>query len=392
LTTERKSRWLLLATVVGALAVDCRGRRRPEPAPPDSASALPSSIAGVPSAEPLDAGALDAEAAEDLVVLLGGDVNLGRTIGRSILRGKEPEPFAGLDAVLRTSDLVFVNLESQLSDQHGETQSSWSPLVFTGPPGGADLLARAGIHAVSVANNHIWDYGKQAFFETLTHLERAGVAYVGASREPDQMFEPVVIRKKGFSVALFAVTQIWNQGEFRGHSGEHQVAWADRDRLDGRLRAARRDHDVVLLGYHGGGEYVETPLPSLQGFAEQMMQTGLDALAGHHPHVPQGIGWHEGRPIFYSLGNLVFRMHKDFAWTGMSFLARLTFRRDRSVRVEACPYRIRGDNPELFGGPSRETEERMIRRHLALLSYGLGGIKVGEPGEHSCMSLSPPAK
>jgi poly-gamma-glutamate synthesis protein (capsule biosynthesis protein) len=381
--------WVLLAAVLALVAGACRGRGRDQPRPIASASAAATEPPVVAST---DAGAPDGSAGEELVVVLGGDVNLGRGIGRRILRGEQPRPFAGLEPILSTADLVLVNLESQLSDQHGETQSSWSPLVFTGPPGGADLLAEAGIHAVSLANNHSWDYGKQAFFETLTHLERAGVAYVGASREPDQMYEPVVLRKKGFSVALFAVTEIWNQGTFRGHSGEHQVAWADYGRLEGRLRAARQAHDVVLLGYHGGGEYMEAPLPALQEFAERVMQTGLDALAGHHPHVPQGIGWHAGHPIFYSLGNLIFHMHKNFPWTGTSFLARLTFHRDRSLRVEACPYRILGNDPLLFEGPGREVRERMIRRHLAVLSYALGGISVGEPAEHSCMLLSPRAK
>ncbi len=339
-----------------------------------------------------DASAPDASVPKVLVVVLGGDINLGRGIGRRILSGKQPRPLAGIAPLLSTADLVFVNLESQLSDQHGETQSSWSPLVFTGPPGGADLLAEAGIGAVSLANNHVWDYGKRAFFETLTHLERVGVAYVGASREPDRMYEPVVLRIKGFSVALFAVTEIWNQGPLKGHSGEHQVAWADPDRLEGPLRAARGAHDVVLLSYHGGGEYMETPLPALQKLAERVMQTGVDAFAGHHPHVPQGIGWHADRPIFYSLGNLVFHMHKDFPWTGTSFLARLTFGRDRSLRVEACPYHIIGNEPLLFDGPGREVRERMLRRHLAVLSYALGGTSVGEPAEHSCMLLSPRAK
>jgi poly-gamma-glutamate synthesis protein (capsule biosynthesis protein) len=389
LTGRRSIGWVLLAALLALPPGGCRRREREQPRPVLSASAAVTMPPVVASA---DAGALDGSPTEELVVVLGGDVNLGRGLGRRILGGKQPRPFAGVAPVLSSADLVFVNLESQLSDQHGETQSSWSPLVFTGPPGGADLLAEASIRAVSLANNHVWDYGKQAFFETLTHLERAGVAYVGASREPDRMYEPVVLRIKGFSVALFAVTEIWNQGPLRGHSGEHQVAWADYERLEGPLRAAREAYDVVLFGYHGGGEYMEAPLPALQKFAERVMQTGVDAFAGHHPHVLQGIGWRADRPIFFSLGNLIFHMHKDFPWTGTSFLARLTFGHDRSLRVEACPYHIVANEPLLFDGPGREVRERMIRRHLTLLSYALGGISVGEPAEHSCMLLAPRAK
>jgi poly-gamma-glutamate synthesis protein (capsule biosynthesis protein) len=323
------------------------------------------------------------------VVLFGGDVSLARGLGSRILRKPETDPFAGVAPLLASADLVFFNLESQLSDQKGETQADWNPLVFTGPPGGADVLSRAGIHAVSLANNHIWDYGRRGFFQTLANLKRVGVTYVGASEEPARMYEPAVLRIKGFSVALFAVTQIWNQGEFRGHAGEQFVAWAMYDRLDPYLRKARQQHDLVLLSYHGGGEYLNDPLTWTRDFARRAMQAGVDAFAGHHPHVPHGVGWEQGRPIFYSLGNLVFHMHKYFPWTGLSYLARVTFRRAAAPRVEVCPYRIVGDEPQPLTGAERPGQERLLRRHLQQLSLGLGGTKVGEPADSGCLPLSP---
>src|SRR5690606_5230407 len=100
------------------------------------------------------------------------------------------------------ADFKLVNLECPLSDQNGETQSPLNRLIFTGPPGGARVLANAGINVVSVANNHAWDYLKPAFLETLDNLTRAGVGFVGGSAEPGQQYKPYVFRAKGFSVAL----------------------------------------------------------------------------------------------------------------------------------------------------------------------------------------------
>ena len=106
----------------------------------------------------------------------GGDVNFGRECGQAILRDISYAPFADLNEAWTSADVRFVNLESQLSDQHGLTQSPTHRLIFTGPPGGADVLANARVSLVSTANNHAWDFGKSALFETIANLERAEIA------------------------------------------------------------------------------------------------------------------------------------------------------------------------------------------------------------------------
>lgn len=332
----------------------------------------------------------EAAGRDRLVIVAGGDVNLGRELGQRILGDPQGVSILhGLEPVLGGAHLTFVNLECQLSDQKGETQSPYNRLVFTGPPGGAEVLARAGIDLVSLANNHAWDYGKKAFLETLENLEHSGVRYVGASRRPEQMYEPIVTEHQGWSIAWFAVTQIWNQGPILEHYGQYHVAWARFDRLQTALARARKEHDVVLLSYHGGAEYVEFPMQWTRAFAGVVMQMGVDAIVGHHPHIPLGVGWHQQRPIFYSLGNLVFRPHKDHPNTGIGFLARLTFERGREPLVEACPYQILEDDPVLLRGAMKTSLTSSFRSHLRRLSVTAGGSEVGEPDEQGCMRLGP---
>jgi poly-gamma-glutamate capsule biosynthesis protein CapA/YwtB (metallophosphatase superfamily) len=102
------------------------------------------------------------------------------------------------------------------------------------------------------------------------------------------------------------------------------------------------------------------------------------------------VGWSGDRPIFYSLGNLVFAMHRDYPWTGTSFFARLTFSQDRKLLVEACPYHILGHTPMLFEGKTQAARERSFAHHLKLISIAVGGTRIGEPRAHSCMPLEPP--
>jgi len=339
---------------------------------------------------PSDAGS-EAKA-ESVVVIAGGDVNLGRGAGQKIIENPDYDPFHAVSPLLKSADLRMVNLESQLSEQGGETQSRRNHLIFTGPPGGARVLKRAGIDLVSLANNHAWDYGKPAFLETLDHLERAGVAYAGASRELGKGYEPTVIRVKGWSIAVFAVTHIWNQGPIQAHEGRHHVAWAAFDLLGKNIKRAKREHDLVLLSYHGGGEYLDVPMQWTREFVRAAMEAGVHGFFGHHPHVPHGVGWTKDKPVFYSLGNLVFAMHSDYPWTGTSFMARVTFHRDGRVDAEACPYHILGHVPLPFEGKTKAAREGAFVQHLKLTSLSTGGTKIGEPGEMSCVPLAPLAK
>jgi poly-gamma-glutamate synthesis protein (capsule biosynthesis protein) len=352
-------------------------------APAATISPVPDAVpAAVPEAEP------------SIVLALGGDVNFGRECGQYILKDGAYAPFAGLTEGWTSADARFVNLESQLSDQHGLTQSPSHRLIFTGPPGGAEVLAKAGVSLVSTANNHAWDYGKSALFETIANLERAQVAFAGTGRDVQQAYEPAVLRVKGRSLAVFAVTQVWNQPPFEAHEGKDFVAWANVEKLKARIERARRENDFVLVSYHGGEEYVDAPTERTRRFAKEMMALGVDAFIGHHPHVPQGIGWVDGRPILYSLGNFVFAGHDERPWTKQSFFARLTLRRGAKATLAACPYALDGHRPRSLDKQREAFAIQRVRLHLINTSTSVGGSNVANVDDLGCLPVSekPPAQ
>ncbi len=345
------------------------------------------------------AAASVARPAEDspVVLLFGGDVNLGRGTGQRILRDPGYAPLRFIRPYLDSADFRFVNLECQLSDQDGVTQAKHR-LVFTGPPGGAEVLKAANIDLVSVANNHMWDFGKSALLETFQNLDRTGVRYVGASPKAGKdSYNPVSVKVRGLSIAFFAVTHIWNQGPINEHEGRHYVAWADFGALKDRIADAKRSHDLVILSYHGGAEYVDEPMMWTRHFVRAVMRSGVDVFIGHHPHVPHGVGWADSRPVFYSLGNLVFPMHSDHPWTGTSFLARLSFDKQaggkvRLTKTEACPYFILGHVPKPFEDKAAPARRAQFRQHLDLISRSVGRTEIGDAGLDGCYPLNPPGK
>ena len=287
--------------------------------------------------------------------------------------------------MLTAADVAFVNLESVLSDQGGVTRHSENPLIFCGPPRGAGLLRRAGIDVVSLTNNHAWDYGKSALFETLNHLRQHDIVAVGAVHRQDALLRPVVVRKGGWSTAWFAVTDIWNQDLAR-HPGRKHVTGADVASLEPALRTARSRHDLVFVSYHGGSEYIPYALERTRRFVRAVMRAGADAVFGHHPHVPHGVGWYGSKPAFYSLGNLLFPAHKDHRWTRIGYLAKLTYSSGDAPRVEVCPHRLHGGEPHPLAGPA---DQQRFTRHLRWLSASFGGTQVHPPDEQGCSQVTP---
>lgn len=300
-----------------------------------------------------------------LSLLAVGDVNLGRRVGQILLAGDTLYPWLAVRDSFSHYDIVFANLESNLSDQQGKTVDPRSNVVFTGPPSGARSLAEAGVTIVSTANNHALDFGVRALEQTLQLLDSAGVHHVGTSGTPAQLFQPVQLKVKGMVVAFLACTDVMNGQE---RSWQRYVAAADTSRLFPAVRAARRSADIVVVSYHGGEEYATRPSPRVVEFGREVIRAGADVFLGHHPHVPYGIEKVSKGYVVHSLGNFVFRQPGNF-WTERGYAVALDCVRDTSgVRIASlrCLPVACGFQPR-FLGPGPEADS-VLQRVKALSS------------------------
>lgn len=328
-----------------------------------------------------------------VVVVAGGDVELARATGKKLLADPSYDPLFGVAKVLSTGDVRFVNLESQLAETGGVTMSSTNPLVFVGPPVGADALARAKITVVSTANNHAWDFGRRALLETIENLDRVGVKHAGTGKTLDDAERAVIVDVSGFRVAFFAVTDIFNLGPLEKHPARDHLARADEASLPRRIAELRRSGgaDAVLVSYHGGDEYQDAPLARTRSIVRAAIDAGADAVLGHHTHVLQGIEWRAGKPILYSMGNLLMQRHKDVPATGYGYLARLVLSRGRAPELEVCPFRTVGLVPVPFvGDPGRSVYEREVFLRLRRTSSHVAqSLAISTTGDDGCARVRP---
>ena len=294
-----------------------------------------------------------------ITMLAGGDVNMGRLTGQKILKGDINYPFSKLNGYLAEPDITFVNLESQLADLGGVTEDPNSDYRFAGPPEGAQSLANAGIDIVSLANNHMWDYGKNRLFETFSNLEQAEVRYVGASKDSTKKAEPVILTIKDRRIAFLATTTLLNGYEKAG-AGEY-VSFDNFDVIKSQIAELKDEVDWVFVSVHTGVEYSQKPTQRMIDVSRELIDAGADAILGSHPHVIQPIEIYNNKPIFYSFGNFAFWQPFSF-WTQHSFLAKFTLDEPHQVKYEIIPVKA-GWQPELL------TDEKEIEQlYLKLLS------------------------
>jgi poly-gamma-glutamate synthesis protein (capsule biosynthesis protein) len=267
-----------------------------------------------------------------VTLLAFGDVNLGRTVGQRILRGDTLSAFRQMIGPMLSADIVFLNLESQLSDQGGRTVHPKNNLIFTGPPAGADALAMAGVDVVSTANNHAFDYGVRGLRETIENLERVGISWTGTSADLTDDIAPAIVERDSIRVGFVAFTEFVNLGgAWQGH-----IALFDSARAARQIQGLRPRVDVLVASYHGGGEYGARLDRRTRSHLRWLAECGADIVIGHHPHVPYGIERWKGSWVAWSLGNFVFGQPQHF-WTQIGLAVEFRLRRDGATVVVDDP-------------------------------------------------------
>ncbi len=295
-----------------------------------------------------------------LRISFSGDIMLADLPGECIARGRDP--LGEFAALYKTCDINIGNLECVIATGGVEEKKPWT---FRAHPRCIPVLKKH-FHALSVANNHSGDFGKDALVEMFELCEKAKLPLFGGGRNLRDARQPHIVEENGIRVAILGYNE-FQPRRFAATDTSPGVAWSEDAHVIEDIKLARDKHkaDVVIPFMHWGWEY-EQENDRQQKFARTMIDAGASMVIGGHPHVTQGIEYYQDRLIVYSLGNFVFdgfdRTMRPHAFIG--WMLRLTVNKQGLVAWDTVSARLDDEGvpyPDMnFAGPCGETGDRRI--------------------------------
>jgi poly-gamma-glutamate synthesis protein (capsule biosynthesis protein) len=242
---------------------------------------------------------------------------MGRT--RALLTDPQTA-FGPIAAVLSDADVTAVNLETAVTSRGSPQPKRFH---FQAPPSAFEAVRAAGIDMVTLANNHILDYGRVGLTDTLAAARAAGFPTVGAGADARAAWAPWITTVRGTRIAYLGVSDVqelsagWIATPNR--SGE-AIANNLRRTLDA-VTAARQHADVVVVFMHWGTEGDACPDGSQRGLASQLSKAGATIIIGSHVHTLQASGWLGNTFVAYGMGNFLWYIP---SWSTETGVLRLT--------------------------------------------------------------------
>ncbi len=265
-----------------------------------------------------------------------GDIMLSRQVGDKITAsGDWRYPFLRIGDFLRSADITVANLENPVSDRGVRVGSIYS---FRADPRTIVGLTYAGIDIATLANNHIWDYSREAFLDTMMHLKNAGIEYNGAGYTFDEAHRGVTKTVNDTTITFLAYTDLISR-QVAATTTTPGVSFLVREQVKADIAAAKLKSDLVVVSYHMGDEYQTSHNASQAIIYKEAIDAGADLIIGHHPHVVQEVEPYKNGWIAYSLGNFIFDQY--FSAETMRGLALKVLVTDKKISsVESIPVQI----------------------------------------------------
>lgn len=203
-----------------------------------------------------------------------------------------------------------------------------------------------GIDGVTLANNHVLDYGYEALVDTIDNLDTYGISHAGAGKNKDQALKGTVFERDGKKIGLLSFSSVVPDVAWYASKNRPGLVGAYDPHLDEvmkRIESFKKDLDFLIIGVHWGVELSDSPRDREIRVARQMLDAGGDIIMGHHPHVVQGVEVYKDKLIFYSLGNFIFGSRREE--TSNTMIAQIDLGQEGIEEVRVIPLKIEGGKP-----------------------------------------------
>ena len=305
-----------------------------------------------------------------VVLAAVGDIMLGSWIVDKVAAEGVDIPFDSTRHRIESADLAVGNLEAPLAER-GELYVE-KQYTFKVPTFMVKGIVNAGFDVLTLANNHIMDYGCSALTQTIATLDEAGLRHCGAGLNLAEACAPTIIEANGLRLAFIGLTttypdQFWATPTRCGTCRPTDAV------LEQILAQCNAEADLTIINIHWGTEKNKTPNPDQIERAHRLIDLGADLVLGHHPHVLQGVEVYKGRLIAYSLGNYIFGSYSENAHTSMIMVITLDI--DGLVKARMVPIHVYNAVVQFQPKELRGEDKAQVIRELQILSAALNGGK-----------------
>jgi poly-gamma-glutamate capsule biosynthesis protein CapA/YwtB (metallophosphatase superfamily) len=247
--------------------------------------------------------------------------------------------WSGLDGLFVDDDLTVVNLECPATDMVDPVVKAFT---IRCDPAALPWARLAGVDVASQGNNHAYDDGPAGLVDSLGRIEGAGIAAVGAGADAADALRAARFQIHGWNVAVLGINEIVDPpDEVAGPDKPGTAAGHDFALTIRAIHAAAATSDLLVVTIHWGVELDARPRAYQVRQAHRMIDAGADVIFGSHAHRLQPVETYRGRPIFYSLGNLVWPRLTPVSRS--TAVAEVTVTPDGTIQGRILPAEIASD-------------------------------------------------
>lgn len=256
--------------------------------------------------------------------------------------------------LINSADYSIFNLETSVSNRGSDTKPAG--YGFRSNPDTLQGLQNAGIDMVNLANNHVLDYGKEAFLDTMDNLKKYNIEYIGSGKNYNEASEIKYKTINDIKFSFIGLTSIlgykeWSATENR--EGVFYLTESDYQNIYNKIQEANKNSDYVVVFTHWDREYYNYPTEATINLAHTLIDNGANIIIGTHPHVLQGVEYYNDGIIYYSLGNFNFLIKNDNAARTGLFELNLDSKKIKSsriypIKINNCKANLLDNNDSLY--------------------------------------------
>lgn len=267
-------------------------------------------------------------------LLIGGDVAPVINVANSF-KNQKFEFLNELRNIAATSDYFILNLESPIAESEDKTIVKNGPCLKA-PKETIDALKYLRTDMVTLANNHILDYGEKALLRTQKLCESSNIASVGVGKNLTEAKIPRIIELKNKKIGIINCCEHEYSIAADKKAGANPLNPIAQWRT---IRSIRENVDYIIVIVHGGHERFQLPSPRMCESYRFFIEAGADAVINHHQHCFSGYEFYQDKPIIYGLGNLIFEnlWTKDISSWNYGYLVALNLD-DEKISFDIHPY------------------------------------------------------